>query len=221
MLNRIKSRHIILEKVTFKNKLEYKKSIKLVKYYSSKVWVNLPRREQLIIRYIKSKIKINKKIVIKFYGSNWGMASNMIHFLDLFNWLTNAKKITYKEDLNKKIYRAKREKFYEIKGQIEFKDENNNLLKILDSKIHKKNLFEISNDDNIFQINDNILHLKFNKKEMIKKFSSNFQSKLTYKVYRNLLKNDFCNLPKLKDTEHIHEIFYTILGGKFKKYLFT
>jgi hypothetical protein len=221
LLSKLNSKHIILEKITFKNNLEFKKSIQLIKKYSSIVWVNLARREQSIIRHIKSKIKIKKKITIKFYGSNWGMASNIIHFLDLFNWITNAKKITYKESLSKKIYKAKREKFYEIKGKIEFKDDNKNLLKISDDKIHNKNIFEISNDGNIYKISDNILYLKFNKKKIIKKFSSNFQSKLTYKLYRKLLKNDLCNLPKLEDTKHIHEIFYDILAQKFKKYLFT
>lgn len=221
LLSKLNSKHVILEKITFKNNLEYKKSIQLIKNYSSIVWVNLARREQSIIRHIKNKIKIKKKIIIKFYGSNWGMASNMIHFLDVFNWITNSKKITYKENLDKKICKAKREKFHEIKGKIEFKDNNKNLLKISDSKTHNKNIFEISNDGNIYKINDNILYLKLNKKKIIKKFSSNFQSKLTYKVYRKLLKNNFCNLPKLEDTKYIHEIFYAILAQKFKKYLFT
>ena len=54
------------EKITFKNNLEFKKSIQLIKKYSSIVWVNLARREQSIIRHIKSKIKIKKKITIKF-----------------------------------------------------------------------------------------------------------------------------------------------------------
>ena len=221
LLNKLNSKHIILEKITFKNDLEYKKSIQLIKNYSSIVWVNLARREQSIIKHIKNKIKIKKKIIIKFYDSNWGMASNMIHFLDLFYWITKAKKITYKENLSKKTCKAKRKKFHEIKGKIVFIDNNKNLLKISDSKTHKKNIFEIYNDGKIYNINDNILYLKLNKKKIIKKFSSNFQSILTYKVYRKLLKNNFCNLPKLEDTEQIHKIFYAILAQKFKKYLFT
>ena len=67
-----------------------------------------------------------KKIYIEFSGFRWGIASNMIHFLDLFKWMTKANKITFRDKLNSKIYKAKRKGFYEVRGKIIFKDQNNN-----------------------------------------------------------------------------------------------
>ena len=85
------------------------------------------------MQYIYSKLDLKKKIYIEFSGFRWGIASNMIHFLDLFQWMTKANKITFRDKLDSKIYKAKRKGFYEVRGKIIFKDQNNNKLKIIDN----------------------------------------------------------------------------------------
>lgn len=221
LLSECKSRHIILEKVVFKNYVEFKKSLQFTENLSQKIWVNLPRREHKIMQYIKSRLSLKKKIEIEFKGFKWGMASNMIHFLDLFKWLTKPSGINFNKNLDNRIYKSKRHGFYEIRGEILFKDKKNNILKIIDNKKFPKNKFEIRNNKNTFIIEENILHILKNKKTKTKVFSNNFQSKITYRIYNNLLKKAFCGLPELKNTKDIHHIFYSILEKKLKKKLFT
>ena len=221
LINQYKSKHIILEKVLFKNYNEFSRCTKLVKNYSQKIWVNLPRREYPIMQHIVSKLNVKKNIQIKFSGFKWGMASNMIHFLDLFKWITKATQITYKKQLEKTIYKAKRKGFYEVRGKIFFKNQNNNFLKIIDNKNFNNSKFEIKYESKIFLIKDNILHLKSSKKKVTKVFSKNFQSILTGKIYYSLLKSNFCKLPQLKNTIDIHKVFYSILDKKMKNKLFT
>ena len=52
--------------------------------------------------------------------------------------MTKANKITFRDKLNSKIYNAKRKGFYEVRGKIIFKDQNNNKLKIIDDINFKK-----------------------------------------------------------------------------------
>lgn len=221
LIRECKSRHIILEKILFKNYFEFNKCLTFTKDSSQKIWVNLPRREYKIMQYVKSRLDLKKKIKIKFSGFKWGMASNMIHFLDVFKWLTKASEINFNKKLNSRMYKSKRNGFHEIRGEILFKDKNNNTLKIIDNKKFPKNKLEIVNNKNTFLIEENVLHILKNKKRKTKTFSNNFQSKLTYKIYNNLLKKTFCKLPKLKNTQDIHNILYLILEKKFKKKLFT
>ena len=138
LINQFNSKHIILEKVLFKNLDELEKCVKLIENYSEKIWINLPRREYPLMQYIYSKLDLKKKIYIEFSGFRWGIASNMIHFLDLFQWMTKANKITFRDKLDSKIYKAKRKGFYEVRGKIIFKDQNNNKLKIIDNINFKK-----------------------------------------------------------------------------------
>lgn len=221
LINQFNSKHIILEKVLFKNLNELDRSIKLIQNYSQKIWINLPRREYPLMQYVYSKLDLKKKIYIEFSGFGWGMASNMIHFLDLFKWMTKANKIIFKDKLESKIYKSKRKGFYEVRGKIIFKDQNDNKLKIIDDKKCTKNKFEIKNKDKVFLIKNNILHISYKKKKNVIIFPNTFQSNLTNKIYFSLIKNNFCKLPELKNSVDIHKVFYSIIEKKMKNKLFT
>ena len=154
------------------------------------------------------------------------MASNLIHFMDFLNWVSKSKKIkVYQNKISKKLYKSKRKGFHEIRGEIVFKDEKENILKVSDKKNNKKK-FLIKNLNNLYKISDNILHIKKkNSLTIKKKFSSNLQSSLTIKIYNKLLKKNKCDLPKLEETINLHGVFYTILNSLFNKnkktYFFT
>ena len=85
--------------------------------------------------------------------------------------MTKANKITFRDKLDSKIYKAKRKGFYEVRGKIIFKDQNNNKLKIIDNINFKKNKFEIMNKNKVFLIKDNILHIISKKKKEYHSFS--------------------------------------------------
>ena len=68
LVNQFRSKHIILEKVLFKNSNEFKRCTKFIENYPEKIWVNLPRREHEIIQYINSRLDKKKKFSLNFLG---------------------------------------------------------------------------------------------------------------------------------------------------------
>ena len=73
-------------------------------------------------------------------GNRWNMASNIIHYLDLFHFLNNFKRIKSQEiALDKKIFDSKRKGYKEISGRIKLYTETNNLILFEDSTNIKHN----------------------------------------------------------------------------------
>ena len=68
---------------------------------------------------LRSETKIAKTIRIKVNGSNWGLACNTIHMLDLLSFLSGFTEFsldtTFLED---KIYDMKRKGFIELGGRL-------------------------------------------------------------------------------------------------------
>ena len=93
-------KQIIIEKLAFQNIRMFEKAILLFKKKKIKCWINCPRREQKIYKLIKKENKNNKKLSIEVVGKRWNLASNSIHFFDLFYFLNDA--LTF-SDINKTI----------------------------------------------------------------------------------------------------------------------
>ena len=85
------SKYILFEKFLF-NLNHYNYINSLLKNKKIKAYVNCNRR--ISQDYIKIKNNYGKKINhIIVEGNKWNFMSNSIHFIDLFMFLTNAKKI--------------------------------------------------------------------------------------------------------------------------------
>ncbi len=92
ILKKIKIKYIILEKVVFLNRASFINTFKLIRNHNIKnVWVNCIRREVKFYQLLKKKIN-NQKFIINFTGNKWGIASNLIHFIDLFFFFRIPKK---------------------------------------------------------------------------------------------------------------------------------
>ena len=79
---------IILEKLVTQNLNDFKEIIRIQKIRKIDIYVNCSRR--MFGSYKKLKKIINNRRIkkIKAVGSNWGLASNSIHILDLFGFLS-------------------------------------------------------------------------------------------------------------------------------------
>ena len=69
-----------------------------------------------------------------------GLCCNAIHFIDLFFFLSYEKitDVKHYDFLKDKIYKSKRNGFYELKGKINFECNNSNKLTLVDSFQLKK-----------------------------------------------------------------------------------
>ena len=65
--------------------------------------MNCPRRTITIFKHIKKKLNnFSEPLILRYTGSNWGMCSNSIHFVDLFFYFVNYKE-NYRIKTNLKI----------------------------------------------------------------------------------------------------------------------
>lgn len=80
--------NILLEKVLFQKKEEYQKAADLMKAKGVNAWVNCPRRMFPFYEQLKSRMESHQITKVKISGNAWGLASNFVHYLDLFQFLS-------------------------------------------------------------------------------------------------------------------------------------
>ena len=212
-------KNIILEKIAFQSRDQYKKIISLSKQNKINIYVNCPRRSYKIFINIKNKIK-NKTGVIRlsYLGKNWGICSNSIHFFDLLMFFTKFKKQNLiKYNLNNIIIRSKRKNYFELKGRIEILNKNYHLI-LEDSKKYKENIFKIELGKIYYIIKydkskqTNVLISNIDK---LKKIDIPLQSNLTLQQVKILIKKNSCELTKLKDYFNYQNLLIKLFNKKF------
>ena len=214
--NLVKS--IILEKIVACRHSDIYKIKKLINFYKiTNVYVNCPRR--LFPFYIKlKKIINNNNINMEVSGVNWNSTSNLIHFLDLFSFLSGLKSLKLVSLLFHKKKQIKN-KFIYYSGEYIFSS-TNFFLKITDKLVKNKKVdvkvlikgkkinYTILETKKLYINNITNRHFKFN---LIN------QSKLTSKIVRSLLNNKKVGLIKFIDSINHHKIIIEILETYLKK----
>lgn len=201
VVNNFKIKNFIFEKIIFQKPREYDLAKEMIKKKKLKCWVNCPRRTWSIFKNLKKKIlkKYSLSIIVK--GYNWGLLSNSIHFIDLFAFLTKTKNFTFFLDkLSRRLYKSKRENFYETKGEILIKNNYGDQILLSDKKNSK-------NRDLIFALRQKNFRFYFNQNNQKNIFKVPLQSKETVKHLNNILKDRRCTLPSFIDTYQFHKLY--------------
>ena len=152
---------------------------------------------------------------IEIIGSNWNLASNAIHFIDLFAYLISDTNLNINiKNLHKKKYLSKYNNCYELGGKIIINSSKNILLILIDNKYNKnkkaelnltfdKKIIKIIENNSLGYLNSN--NLKKNKL-LTEIYKLPLQSILTKKLIKDLMLNDTCDLPTFHDSAKIHLI---------------
>ena len=159
---------MIIEKVAFQSIKDFEKIIQLLEKKRIKAWVNCPRRMIKIYKIAKKIFSKNKKIKLVVKGENWNLASNVIHFIDLFSFISRKRLLVkFNNRIENKIYYSKRKNFLDLSGVINAASNFGDKVKIVDTKQNKKQIkVSISNSNyilNIFEKSE-IAHLYKKKK---------------------------------------------------------
>jgi len=217
-LNNVK--YLILEKVVFQNMDDFDAVIKLLNEKKIKSYINFPRRLATGYINLKKTIKNQKKIHMSFIGSDWGLACNSLHMLDLFAFLIDTNKIFIEEvSLQNKIFDTSRKGFIELKGTLKSISERGDTLYLsdIDSKSGKV-VFEgikIENKNFLYFINENfqkIAKIKNNKKlsTKVNSFKVPAVSIITNIIINDLLKKNKTGLTTIQDTYYHHKMILEI-----------
>lgn len=229
IVNTLRLKYLILEKVVFQRNSDFKKISELLRKNSITTWVNCPRRSWKIYKELNKKLRNSQNLEIKVSGSNLGIASNLIHFIDLFNYFAPGGKIKIKTDmLDKKIIKSKRKGFLEFTGTIQ----------AIFSKEKSLSVTSYSSGDSPVMVNisSDLFNLLISERtgdvalfERNRKWSMHqsktkipLQSELTHLIVREILNTGKSELTTYEESRHLHRpmlnAFITFLNAGGRKY---
>ncbi|HTA61160.1 MAG TPA: Gfo/Idh/MocA family oxidoreductase [Bacteroidia bacterium] len=114
-------KNILLEKFLFSTEEEYTKANSLINNHSCNVYVNLVRRTFDCYKWTHKELAAEKgNLTMQVVGNNWGMASNSIHFIDLFCYLSNdvISNCDFADANSTQLLDSKREGYIEFLGHL-------------------------------------------------------------------------------------------------------
>jgi len=208
---------IILEKILFKNKIQFTNILSLSRKNKILIYANYPRNIWNFYKELKIHT-LNKKIKLVIRGKNWNMLSNISHFLSLFNFLNSSKKIELNYDKTSiNVKKSPRVGYDEIEGKIVFTNNLFSELIAVSNSYQTENLISIESEDFKMKVIENKkIHLIYSKDEKrFKKFSSEkpliFQSDLSYKILKEYIRKKNISLPTLYESAISDYAFFNLV----------
>lgn len=123
LLSKSSVKYLILEKMLFQKKEDHSLVEELIKKRGVKTWVNFSMRS---IPFYSDLIRdFGKPLIMTVSGSQYGLITNAIHYIDYIAYLTNCYDFTLDtKGLDPKPIESKRKGFLELNGtlNIHFKD---------------------------------------------------------------------------------------------------
>jgi hypothetical protein len=204
LLSKYTVRNLILEKILFQDLKSYSDIKKLLQDTKTHTWVNHPRRLAPYYIDIKNIIaQTGEKVVFNVIGSNWGLACNALHFIDLCSFLTGSTVSRLDLDwLENEIIESKRANNIEFNGTVKGMMENNSIFTIssLGGSINDITVI-ISTNTNRWIVQEgrsqSLIHMSANDgfKPHIINFTIEFQSSLTTKIAESIFNNKAVVIP--------------------------
>ncbi|MCM0147569.1 Gfo/Idh/MocA family oxidoreductase [Photobacterium galatheae] len=214
--NRVKN--IVFEKVLFQKLDDYATILDLINKKNIKAWVNCPRRMNSDYAFIKEQLHGQESIIVDVVGTNWGMACNSVHFIDLFFYLSDCSFYSIDDiDLDESIVESKRSSYYEVNGNFEVVAKNSRMrLSCTDGDTTKIRVAIMAQGIKIIisETENEIEILKDN--EIIKHpFTVRYQSELSNVFLDSIVSDGNCNLTPLSESCSIHTPFIEMLLKHF------
>lgn len=209
----------IMEKILFQKINDFNQFEKLLIVNNSKVFVNCPRRTFNFYKEIKEKISTEKNLKIYVSGGEWGMASNAIHFADLFQFFTSCEEIKIDYSGLEEIIPSKRIGYQEIVGNLKFSLKNK-LMELISMKMSDMGIIiNIQTENFHWIIDERNLKIKFSSrdnswKEIETEIVLPFQSDLTNVFVEEIVETNSSSLPEYFTSKIAH----LALIGSLKKY---
>ncbi|WP_026691183.1 Gfo/Idh/MocA family oxidoreductase [Alteribacter aurantiacus] len=227
VLHLLETSHVdcmILEKVVFQDEESFVEINDRLQSEGVMCWVNCPLRTLETFEKAKEELRTSTPVHYRLVGSDWNLASNAIHHLDLFSYLTDERVVDLSQSrLNNAIQLSKRKGFYEVTGTLEGLGENGSTFKVTSQdKSGNPFILHVSNSDvhlvlNFTQQEGWVAHKKTN--WLWKPFPCDIvlQSNLTHLYVEDILNFNRCKLPTYQESWQQHLPLLKVLSAKFKK----
>lgn len=208
LVNKVKVKNILFEKVLFQKLEDYSHVSSELRRLNIKSWVNCARRQMDSYQALRTELKHAKEMYIDVSGSEWGLACNAIHEIDLIEFLSGCTETNItKLDLLPIIGESKRSGFKEVYGSI-----YGNCGKCKEFSItclHDSNspsVFHISTDEFqyiILEGQNKLIKISTDKYE-ISDFVMPYQSHMTQYVIEDILLRGTCKLTTYEESSRMH-----------------
>lgn len=220
LLDNVNLKYLILEKVAFQSTKDFQEISDILSKRNIKAWVNCPRRLYPFFRNLREETILSDSIKISITGKKWGLASNTIHMLDLFAFLSGQTKLTLNiSELDTEICKSKRDGYIELTGKIYATTMRGDLLELVDYKkkdvpfqiiieFRNKRLEIYQEQELIITYQSKIMHSK-------ETFYMPLQSEMTASVVKSILEKGHSDLSSLSESYNLH----CIMLDEFNKYL--
>ena len=199
--------NIILEKFLFLKYEDYDEFNQIIIRHGTNAYVNTSRRAMESYITVKHELLGKKLKALSVEGDNWGLATSMIHFLDLFQFLTDKKYLDSVDFSGVRLddSKSKRPGFQEMFGIVtgKFVDGPRFSIASKESKGEtvRVNIFLENEQFEIDEVDGKILY-SMNKTPksgtQIKNFCLDYVSELTKNVVRQLAENQKIQLTPFK-----------------------
>ena len=214
-------KYLLLEKFLFPLIDEYEEASTILQSVSTKVYVNCTRRMWTSYQHLKLQLDNKEQITFNVSGVNWNLASNSIHFLDVFLYLVdeNYADIDH-SSLDNEIVENKRPGYIEFTGTLKaVTPKGHQLILTSDiSGVEPINITVTSNNKH-YKIYETEQRMLENDEE--KAFEIYHQSNLTNKVYEQLQQRGSCSLVDYAASANEHLLllnaFNSFLGARARE----
>ena len=178
-----------------------------------KVWVNHSRRLMNWHKKIRDKIvnEYNNDFEVQIEGSEWGLACNGLHFIDLISWWTNSSIEGINTSGLKEWLPSKRQGFEEIYGTLKINFKRSKLTLICEQGSESLSIIKIKTNKGFIQINENKGTALFGEDYPING-SLDYLSNLVPELISKIIYEGSCTLPNLKHSIDLHEKFIESLA---------
>lgn len=208
--------NLILEKVLFPSLNQYEVASDLIKKHNVKCWVNHPRRMYEDFQNLKHLFHHDKIYSFQLVGGSWGLACNGLHFIDLFEYLTDTRLTSLSNDFLDGIpIASKRKGYLEFEGTVTGKLNNKHsfIISSLKSQTLLAPSISIMTEDLKIFIQEcgtpkiYIFKDENNFKVEEIKFQVKFQSQLTGLLFTQIQTTGTCDLPTFEHASSTHKMF--------------
>lgn len=200
--------NIIFEKVLFQKEEEYKAVEELLANNKINAWVNCPRRVFPAYQNLQFLLVNESNISMTVTGSNWGLACNSIHFIDLFSFLSGNSDFELDCSLLEDVVGSKRNGFYETFGKLSGRDKNKNIFELCCSDDDEKVNIEVKIETSRFEVLIKETHgelIVTNKGiKTVELYQPLYQSQLTHLNVEEIVTLSTSSLTSFADSKKIH-----------------
>lgn len=202
---------LILEKILFQTEDDYEAIGKLIEKYKVKTWVNCPRRIWPVYKGIHDYLKGVHLFEINISGSDWGLASNSIHMIDLIGYLAGATDYNINGDLlDSGFIESKRKGFIEFTGTLAGSFNATPYFSISSYKDGKVPLMiQLISEKYVYMISESLGRgwiFREDKGWSCEEFSfeTPYQSQLTHRLIRQIIDTGASDLPSFEESAKLH-----------------